>query len=288
MKRFLAMAVAAMTLFSVLSLTSCSQQNTGTATGSTTTGSTVDYSGDTLDPGTLVIGVDDSYPPMEYKDTSGNLTGFDVEMANEIGKRMGKKVEYKSTLFDGIFAALDAGKFDCVISSVSITDDRLKSNLFTDPYIANAQMIVVKPDDNSITKAEDLAGKTVGVQLGTTADTSAETLLKKGISFTPKKYNEIIQTFSDMNTGRLNAIIVDEVVGEYYIAKDPTHFKEAAVKLTNEPIGVCFKKTNTKLRDDMQAVINEMYEDGFMKNLSIKWFGKDLTSGIDKTPKELS
>lgn len=265
MKKILALALAAVSLFSVVSLTSCASS-----------------SGDTLESGVLKIGVDDTYPPMEYKDTTGSKDiGFDVDVANEIGKRLGKKVEFVSTSWDGIFAALNAKKFDCILSAVSMTADREKKFAFTKPYIANAQMIVVKPGNTSITKETDLAGKTVGVQVSTTANDSATKLAGKGIKFTLKTYDQIIQPFQDMKAGRLDAIIVDEVVGQYYVATDPSAYKAAAVKLTNEPIGVCFRKSDTALRDKVQKQIDAMNSDGSMKKISVKWFNADLTSNID-------
>jgi polar amino acid transport system substrate-binding protein len=97
----------------------------------------------------------------------------------------------------------------------------------------------------------------------------------------------VLEPFADMKAGRINAIIVDEVVGEYYIATDKKDYKAAAVKLTNEPIGACFKKDNTKLRDEVQKAIDSMVSDGTMKKISIKWFGKDLTSNIDPNLKTL-
>ena len=289
MKKYLAVLLAALTLVSAFSLSSCAKRETvpAASAGSGSAPAAKDYSKDTLDSKTLTVGVDDSYPPMEFKDDSGNITGFDVDMVNEIARRMGKTAVFKSTLFDGIFAALNADRFDCSISAISMTEERLKQFAFTKPYVANAQIIVVRPNDNSIKKAEDLANKTVGVQLGSTADDSAKTLLSKGIKFNVKKYNEIIQTFSDMKAGRLDAVIVDEVVGQYYIAKDKSSFRDSGCRLTNEPVGACFRKDNTKLRDDVQEIIDAMTADGTMKKISMKWFGKDLTSNIDANLKVL-
>lgn len=276
MKKIVTLLLAVMIACSALALTSCKS-------AASTTG--------TIKSGVLTIGVDDSYPPMEYKDDSGKTVGFDIDMATEIAKRLNLKVEFVSTAWDGIFTALKTDRFDCIASSVSITEDRLKPDsglIFTKPYIANAQMIVVKPGDSSIKKPEDLNGKTVGVQSGTTAEDSAKYLIdKKGIKFNLQTYGKVIEPFADMKTGRLNAIIVDEVVGQYYIGKDSSNYKAAAVKLTNEPIGVCFKSSNTALRDKVQKAIDDMVADGTMKKISENWFKSDLTSNIDDKLKDL-
>jgi polar amino acid transport system substrate-binding protein len=244
---------------------------------------------ETIDSKYLTIGVDDSYPPMEYKDDKNNTIGFDIDVAKEVAKRLGKEPQFISTAWDGIFAALNTNKFDCIISSVSMTPKRLEEFTFTKAYIANAQMIVVRPDNNSITKPEDLAGKKVGCQVATTANESATKLEAKGIKFGElKTYDQIIQPFADMKAGRLDAIIVDEVVGQYYIGQDKANFKAASAKLTNEPIGVCLKKGNTALADKIQKAIDAMIADGTMKKISLQWFGDDLTSNIDTVLREMN
>lgn len=280
----LAALLLAVVLAGSASLAGCQKKTSaGAASGSISTAS-----GDTKSVGVLRVGVDDSYPPMEYKDDSGNLVGFDVDMTKEIAKRLGKKAEFVSTQFDGLFQALNTGKYDTIISAMSMTDEREQAFEFTKPYIANAQMIVVKPKDTSIKKAEDLSGKKVGCQISSTANDSADYLQQKeGIKFPLSTYDQIIQPFQDMKAGRLDAIIVDEVVGQYYIAQSPKEYKAAAVKLTNEPIGACFKKGNTVLRDEVQQAIDSMTADGTMKKLSEKWFKADLTSNIDAKLKTL-
>lgn len=229
----------------------------------------------------LKIGVDDSYPPMEYKDDKNTTVGFDVDLANEIGKKLGMKVEFVSNAWDGIFQALNTDKFDAIISSCSITEDRLKEFAMTKPYIANAQVIVVKPDNNSIKEPKDLNGKKVGCQVGTTAEASAKKFMND-VKFELNKYDQVIQPFADMKAGRLDAIIVDEVVARYYVVQDKSNFKVSSARLTNEPIGVCFKKTNTEMRDKVQKAIEDLRADGTLKKVSEKWFGEDLTSNIDE------
>lgn len=227
----------------------------------------------------LKVGVDDVYPPMEFKDDAGKTVGFDVELATEVAKKMGKKVEFVSTAWDGIFTALEAKKFDCIISSVSITAEREKNYVFTKPYVANAQVFIVPAKDTAIKSEKDFKGKKVGVQTGTTADESADKFLKE-VSFDKKQYDQIIQPFADMKIGRIDAIIVDEVVGKYYVAQDKNSFKLAGARLSPEPIGVCLRKSDTALRDQIQKAIDDLKADGTLKKISEKWFGEDLTSNI--------
>jgi len=131
-----------------------------------------------------------------------------------------------------------------------------------------------------IQKPEDMAGKRVGVQVGTTADESAEKYLKS-FKLDLVKYDQILQTFTDLKTGRLDVIIVDEVVARYYVAKDPKSCKVTGSKLTNEPIGICFEKSNDAFRDKVDDVIIELREEGVLKKISEKWFGDDLTAKVN-------
>jgi polar amino acid transport system substrate-binding protein len=267
MKRLLAVALATVCALSVLSMTSCGNSSTS---------------------GVLTVGVDDTYPPMEFKDAkTGNDVGFDVEMATEIAKRLNKKVKFTSITWTGIFSGLDVKKYDCVISSVSLRTDRVKKYAMTKPYCANAQMIVVRKGDTSITSQKDLSGKTVGCQTQTTANDSADALKKNGLKFKLNTYDQVIECFTSLKVNKISAIIVDEVVGEYYISKNPNDYQSASVNLTNEPIAVCCRKSDTALRDSVQGAIDAMVKDGTMKKISIKWFGKDLISNIDKKVKLL-
>jgi ABC-type amino acid transport substrate-binding protein len=133
---------------------------------------------------------------------------------------------------------------------------------------------------SQIKTTADLAGMRVGVQVSTTADESVTELLKT-INFTVTRYDQIIQPFSDLKTGRLDAIIVDEVVAKYYVAQDPKSYKIAGEKLTNEPIGILFKKGNEAMRDKVDDLIIEMRNDGTLKNISETWFDDDLVTNVD-------
>lgn len=163
----------------------------------------------------LTIGVDDTYPPMEFRNEDMELVGFDIDFAKALGEELGVEVEFIPTAWDGIFAGLMSNKYDVIISSVSMTPERLQGFEFSNPYLANGQVIVVKEGDDSINSVEDLAGKKVGVQFQTTADIAA-TKQKETIDFELTQYDDIIQTFSDLKIGRLDAIVVDYAVAIEY------------------------------------------------------------------------
>lgn len=229
----------------------------------------------------LRIGVDDTYPPMEYRDENNELVGFDIDFANALAEEMGMDVEFISIAWDGIFLGLGADKYDAIISSVSITEERLENYGFSKPYLSNGQVIVVTPGNESIKTPEDLAGKKVGVQIETTADIAAE----KQNSVTPfeiSKYDTIMDTFADLKAGRLEAVVVDYAVALEYATASPEDYVITSAQLTNEPIAVCMNKEDTELVEKVNAAITALQESGKMKELSINWFKEDYTSNIDE------
>ena len=235
---------------------------------------------------TLRVGVDDTYPPMEFRDDTNKLVGFDVDLTNAIVEKLGVEVEFISTAWDGIFPALKANKFDCIISSASMTKEKLENFLYSQPYLSNGQYIVVKPEDNSINKPEDLKGKNVGAQINTTSSKAAEKY-QKITEFKLTTYDQVIQPFADLKTGRIDAIVVDAMVAKDYEAKDPKSYKVTTAKLTNEPIGIVYSKANTELKKKVDTIIAGLKADGTLKKISEKWLqGVDMTSNIDETVTE--
>ncbi len=231
---------------------------------------------------TIYIGISDSYPPMEYRNDKNDAIGFDVDFANEIGKRLGMRIVFVWTPWSDILQALRSDKFDCIISAVSITPERQNEFVFTKPYMANAQVIVTRPANTSIKELKDLKDKKVGCQKDTTANDSCDEYLQE-MPFELTTYEKIIMPFADLKSDKIDAIVVDEVVASYYASADPESYKIAVRGLTNEPIGICFRKGDESLRDKMQKVIDGMKTDGTLKRFSEKWIGKDLTSNIDES-----
>jgi len=229
----------------------------------------------------LTIAVDDSYPPMEFRNEDNELVGFDIDFAKALAAEMGIEVEFIPTAWEGIFSGLNSDKYDVIISSVSITPDRLDGFEFSKPYLSNGQVIVVAPGDESVQTPADLEGKNVGVQLGTTADIAVE----KQLEMTPfeiTKYDDITQTFADMKTGRLDAIVVDYAVAIDYVSKNSEDYVITTAQLTNEPIGVCIKKGNTELKDKVDAALVVLQGNGTMLKISEEWLGGDYVSNIDE------
>ena len=222
--------------------------------------------------GKLTIGLDDSYPPMEFRDSKNNLVGFDVDLGNEIGKKLGVTTEYTTTDFNGILLALTSSKFNIILSGMSITDKRKESIDFSDAYVMGGQVVAIKKGNTSIKSLEDLKGKVVACQLGSTGDTAATAM--KGLKEI-KRYDKITEAFQELSVGRVDAVIMDAQVGGYYVAKKPGEYDVLKDVITEEPMGIGFKKEDKELRAAVQKALDELKADGTLSKLSEKWFGFD-------------
>lgn len=241
----------------------------------------------TITPGKLTIGTEPAYPPMEFIDEkTGETVGFDIDLAKALGEKMGLEVVFVPVAWDGIFIGLDAKKYDAIMSSVSITNERLPNFEFTTPYLANGQVIVVKPGDESVKTPADLAGKKVGVQFQTTSDTACQKHLASGVKFDLIQYDSVDLAFLAMRSGNVNTIVVDMAVAIDYVAKYPDLYEISSASLTNEPISICIKKGNTALQKEMQKALDAVIKDGKLSEISVKWLKADYTKNIDTELRE--
>ena len=182
--------------------------------------------------GRLRIGIDATYPPFGIAE-GGEFSGFDVDIARAIARELGVEAELVNASFDGVFPALQNGSFDVVISAVTITPERRATLLFSDPYIAAGQQIVVR-GDSAITGPDDLAGRTVGVQINTTAQFAME----KRPGVTIAKYNTIDLALLDLQNGRMDAVASDGPVLRYMVRSSFPGLKTAGAEYTDEQFGV--------------------------------------------------
>jgi extracellular solute-binding protein, family 3 len=227
---------------------------------------------------TFTVGFDQDFPPMGFVGEDGEFTGFDLELATEVAKRIGKEVKYQPIAWDAKDMELTSGTIDCIWNGFSI-QGREDKYTWSKPYMKNDQVFVVK-SDSSIESLEDLAGKTVEVQV----DSSAEAALKenKELADTFGKLQTVADYntgFMDLEMGGVDAIAMDSVVANYQITKRGGNgFTVLDTPLSSEEYGIGFKLGNEALRDEVQKALDEMKTDGTMKTISEKWFGKDVTT----------
>ena len=226
----------------------------------------------------IVVGLDDEYKPMGFKDENNQIVGFDVDLAKEAAKRLDAEVEFKAIDWNSKEAELKSGRIDVIWNGLDITPERQENMLFSDPYMDNRQIIFVrKGDDLGIKSETDLAGKAVGTQSGGTAESYIDSNSELKNSFKEfKTYGDYVAAFMDLENGRLDAIVCDEIVGrEALKAKDGLEALDVSVGPVTE-FGFAFAKDNTALRDKVQKAFDEIVADGSAAKISEKWFGKDL------------
>ena len=225
----------------------------------------------------FIVGFDQEFPPMGFVDENGEFTGFDLELAAEAAKRMGMELKFQPIAWDAKDMELESGTIDCIWNGFTM-NGREDGYTWTQPYMNNTQVFVVNAD-SGIETLEDLAGKTVEVQ----ADSSAEAALKDmpdlmssfGTVQTTPDYNT---AFMDLEMGAVDAIAMDIIVAGYQIEQRQNGCVILEESIASEEYGIGFKKGNEVLRDKVQAALEEMAADGTMTEISVKWFGEDVTT----------
>lgn len=249
----------------------------GAETATEAAASTADVT--TIKDGTLMVGVEIGYPPMEYFDTDGAPPiGFDVEVANALADYLGLELELVDTSWDGIFAGVDTGKYDCIISCVSITDERKEQFNLTKPYVSNHTVLIV-PNDSEIDSMEALNGHSTAVQAETTADDyMKEHSAELGAELF--QYDKVINCFDDLKAGRTDSVFTDSVVAAYYLGDEASNYKTVWENDELEPIGICLKKGNDGLTQAIDDALDALSADGTLGTIAEKYFGTDLTAGL--------
>ena len=227
----------------------------------------------------LVVGLDEHYAPMGFRDEKNELVGFDIDLAKEAAKRLGVEVEFKPIDWNKKEDELKAGNIDIIWNGLDITPERKVNILYSKPYMDNRQILLVKKDNNWGIRSEgDLAGKIVGTQAGSNSETYVnqnEALKSSFAGF--KTYDNYRNAFKDLDNGAVDVLIVDEIAGRYEMSRVPQKFDpiEVTVGPVTE-IGIGFRKDDTELRDKVQRVFDDMVKDGTTKKISEEWFQADL------------
>ncbi|MFM9276591.1 amino acid ABC transporter substrate-binding protein [Paenibacillus jiagnxiensis] len=226
------------------------------------------------DGNTLVVGIDDKFAPMGFRDENNDIVGFDIDYARAAAEKMGKEVQFQPIDWSSKESELNSGRIDLIWNGYTITDERKEKVLFTKPYLSNSQVVVVLAD-SPLAKLEDLNGKAVGLQsLSSAADALNASPLKDQVK-SVAEFKDNVLALTDLKTGRLDAVIIDEVVAKYYMAKEQGVFKILDGTLAPEEYGVGVKKGNEELLKQMQTAMDELNADGTAAKLSEKWFGED-------------
>ena len=233
----------------------------------------------TLSKGVLSIGMEMTYPPMEYYAEDGKTPlGFDVEMGKAIAEKMGLKVNFIDTGWDGIFAGVNSNKYDCIISAVTINPARLAAHNFSKAYVSNT-LAMVLPKGSPVTarSPEDCVDLNVAFQTETTADEYMEELAEDGLRYTPRRYDSMIQCFNELELARVDVVVTDLPVAQDFLNKPNSPF-EIVWTGAEERFGVCMKKGNDALTAAINQALDELWKDGTLLKISMDTLGTDKVS----------
>lgn len=223
--------------------------------------------------GTIKVGTEGTYPPFSFKNEKGELDGFDVEIINEVAKRLGVKAEFVPTEWKAMFAGIDSERFDVIANQVGINDKRKEKYDFSVPYTVSGAQVIVNKDTTDINSVADLKDRKVGVTQGSNYEEIAK---KAGAKIQYYKgSNEIL---ADLGAKRIEAALNDRLFMSEYLLKNPNqNLKIAGKTFDVEQSGFAFRKGSPELIEAVNKALKEMQADGTYLKISKKWFGEDVS-----------
>lgn len=227
---------------------------------------------------TLVVGLDDSFPPMGFRDEEGNLIGFDIDLAKAVGEELGMTVEFKAIDWKAKEAELKAGTVDCLWNGMSVTPERIEGMALTYKYLNNKIVLMALADsDLDVTSAEQLADLKIGTQAGSAALEMLQAneeydSFKDNIS----EYDKYDTAIMDLKAGRVDVIAVDQVLGEYTNNNLGGEMKECTYSLGDDYYTIGCAADNTELRDKINETLKTLIDNGTASEISENWFGRDI------------
>lgn len=251
------LAIPLVALLSVSLLTACGDKKENTAGAAKT-------------ENVIRIGTNPTFAPFEFQPKGSNdLTGFDIDLAKALAKQMGRPIELVNLGFDGLIPALSSGNIDLAISGMSITEERKNAVDFSDPYYTSGLIILVRKDENNIKGINDLVGKKIGAQIGTTGAAKATSV--KGADV--KQFNNADEPFIELKNKGVDAVINDQPVIAYYLVNAKGDGKMVGEIMEAEYYGIAAKKGNKELVKQVNNALETLKKNGEYDKIYKKWFG---------------
>jgi cystine transport system substrate-binding protein len=224
--------------------------------------------------GTIRVGLEGTYPPFNYVDEKGKLTGFEVDFTDAVAAKLKVKPDFQPGKWDGLLAALDVKRIDAVINQVTITPEREQKYAFTQPYTVSGIQIIVASSTSGITKPADLAGKRVGVVLGS----SYEKWMRENVPTADiRTYDDDATRNQDLLVGRIDAILNDRLIVPNLLKQYNGRLVAAGEPFATQKQAVAVRKDSGDLAQAIDGAISALRADGTLKTMSEKWFGADVT-----------
>lgn len=257
-------------------LTGCTQKNANTAK----TSKDQDSWSKIEKKGEVVMGIDDSFPPMGFRDEDDKIVGFDIDLAKVVFEEVGLTVKYQPIDWSMKETELKNGTIDVIWNGYTVTPARKKQVAFSHTYLNNEQ-VLVSLKKNNINSYEDMQGKSLGAQSGSSGldslEAEPELLLDKIKDGEPVLYENFVDAFMDMEAGRIQGVFIDSVCAGYYIANSDkkAEFVVLPSKIEPEDYAIGVRKADKKLLAKINEGLKKAYDDGKAKEISEQWFGTD-------------
>ncbi|MBM6613548.1 amino acid ABC transporter substrate-binding protein [Desemzia sp. RIT804] len=231
-----------------------------------------------VEEGTFTIGLDDTFAPMGFRDSNGEVVGFDIDLANEVGDRLDLNVEFQPIDWALKETELNNGNIDAIWNGYTITDERKEQVDFSTPYLENSQIIIVL-EDSSIQTIDDLSGKVVAAQQSSSAvdavNADPSNIVEEFANQEIVLYPSNNDVFNDLGSGRSDAIVVDETLGRYYMKQnDDIAYRVLEENFGEEEYAVGFRKVDDQLTEAVNGALEEMKADGTFEEIYGKWFSE--------------
>ncbi len=232
-------------------------------------------SGKEASENTLIVGFDSSFPPMGFKDSDGDYTGFDIELAKEVAKKLNMEIKLQPIDWPSKDAELNSGNINVIWNGFTV-NGRENDYTFSEPYMENRQVMIVN-EDSEYKTLEDFKGKNIELQAGSTAEKALDDAkeFKESIGEV-LEVPDNLTALNDLEQGSTEAVLMDEIVARYNI-KQGRKFRVIEESLSDEIYAIGFKKGNTELKEKIDEALKELAEEGFLGELSVEWFGEDIT-----------
>lgn len=251
-------------------------QGTATNTPASTSAASADLLASIKKSGKIKIGLMGTYAPYNFLNDKHEVDGFDADVSKEVAKRLGVQADFITGEFSGLIEGLQTGKYDALVSQVTITDDRKKTMDFSTPYVKNSVSVIVKSDNTSVKAIEDFKGKKIGVGLGTNDETYLRNdVLPKVGTFNIVTYNDVITSLTDLNAGRIDATLNNIFAIQPLVENNHFQIKTVGPSVKDDFAGIAIRKNNPQLLDALNKALADMKTDGTFKQIFQKWFKVD-------------
>ncbi|MDR0568271.1 MAG: amino acid ABC transporter substrate-binding protein [Spirochaetaceae bacterium] len=225
----------------------------------------------------LVLGLDDSFPPMGFRNEANEIVGYDIDLAKEVARRLGVELILQPIDWNAKEQELNTGEIDCIWNGFTITEDRKRNILYSPPYLRNAQVIVVK-ENSPVQSLSDLAGKTAGTQAGSSSVDALDAAPQFKASLKDViEYKDFLTALMDLDINGVDAVVIDLVVANDNINRSGKSFRILAETLGAEEFGIGFRKTDKALADKVWEILLEMAKDGTAAKITAQWLGADIS-----------